>query len=484
MMFKKGFKRIFKPLKLLSEEDVNAIHAVTLDILRNTGIKFVSKWALNFLKKHDCIVNDEDQIVKFPEGLVEECIRKTPSSFRFKARAEKDDVIFCKDVVYFQEAPGMHILDLETFKPRPPTKQEYIDYVKVLDYLPNCHLTSPYPYFGYEEVPAIMLMPELMALKFKYSSMLGLSPYQSDAEIFIIQMAQTVSTEICGVISQAPPLTWFDNAIMQARRCIEAGFPVGPCSGTTFGATGPVTLAGTVAKTNAELISMLVLVQLLKPGHRTLMLLFEVPQNMRTGAPAFGQIGSTMANALYNQMWRWYNIPLEACSPGFINAKTPDFQSGYEKAINGIISAVSGANIVQFHGCIMGELSAHPVQAVMDDDIAGMIGRFIEGVDVNEETLALDLIHEVGQSPGHYLGKPHTAKWWKLEQFIPKVADRTATYDDWLKKGKKSSIDLAKEKTKEIIQTHNPIPLNDKQEEDIQRILEDARQYYKKRGML
>jgi trimethylamine--corrinoid protein Co-methyltransferase len=71
------------------------------------------------------------------------------------------------------------------------------------------------------------------------------------------------------------------------------------------------------------------------------------------------------------------------------------------------------------------ELTYHPVQSILDDDIAGMVGRFAEGVEVSEETMALGLIEKVGPSPGHYLDKEHTIKWWRKEQFIPKAADST-----------------------------------------------------------
>ena len=122
-----------------------------------------------------------------------------------------------------------------------------------------------------------------------------------------------------------------------------------------------------------------------------------------------------------------------------------DFQSGYEKGMNALIQALSGGAVVWVHGTVFGELTAHPVQAIMDDDIAGMIGRFLEGIEVSSDTLAVDLIQEVGTIPGIYLDKHHTRKWWKSEQFIPAVAD-TSNLQTWLNSGKKTTIDLAKEK--------------------------------------
>ncbi len=122
-------------------------------------------------------------------------------------------------------------------------------------------------------------------------------------------------------------------------------------------------------------------------------------------------------------------------------------------------------------------------KAVLDDDIAGMIGRFIEGALVNDDTLAIDLIKAVGPIPGMYLDKAHTRQWWKKEQFIPKAADRL-TYPEWLEKGKKSALDYAKDRVEEILATHKPKPLTPSQDEEIDRILAEARAYYKKRGMI
>ena len=108
--------------------------------------------------------------------------------------------------------------------------------------------------------------------------------------------------------------------------------------------------------------------------------------------------------------------------------------------------------------------------AVVFDDLANIIGRFIEGVTINDETMAIDLIEKVGPIPGHFLGEEHTRKWWKLEWFVPEVADRL-TYPEWLATGKKTCIDYARERMGKILATHKPIPLTPSQEEDIERIL-------------
>ena len=115
--------------------------------------------------------------------------------------------------------------------------------------------------------------------------------------------------------------------------------------------------------------------------------------------------------------------------------------------------------------------------------MAGVIGRFLEGIEVNNDTLALDLVNEIGPIPGFYLNTEHTRKYWEKDQFIPKAAD-LLPYGQWEKQGKKSALDNAKELMEEILQTHNPVPLTDEQEREIQKILDKARKYYEENGLI
>jgi trimethylamine--corrinoid protein Co-methyltransferase len=204
---------------------------------------------------------------------------------------------------------------------------------------------------------------------------------------------------------------------------------------------------------------------------------------MRTGAPGFGRIGISLFNVMYNQMWRGkYNIPTMFGSSGLGNSKQIDFQLGYEKSIATVLTAVSGARIINYVGGLTGELSHHPVLSVLDNDVAGMIGHFIQGVEVNHQTLAIDLIERVGPIPGFFLNEAHTREWWKKEQFVPQASDQL-TYPEWLAVGKKSALDYAKARVEEILSTYQSKLPEDK-EEEIDRILEDARQYYKKKGLI
>ena len=422
--------------------------------------------------------------MRIPPGLVEDCLRRCPSVFRVKARNPKNDLIMGGNTTYVTAFPGMETVDLDTWETRKPTREEFYDGVTVLDKLDNLHYLCNYnPWFGFEGLAPVMCIPEGFAARARNSSKVLKMGYSKDSEIFNIKIAQAVGSDVMVSCMASPPLTFYTEAIEALYRTLEADFPVTCASGLIMGGTGPATIAGATLVNNAEMIGGIVLAQLIKPGAKTAVIDFVFPQNMQTGNPSFGAIECSLHSAIFCQYFRTLGVPVQVASTGAVNSKTPDFQCGYEKAILGITTALSGANSIYLHGGIFGELTFHPVQAIMDNDISGMIGRFLQGVGVNEETLALDLIDQVGPIPGFYLDKEHTRKWWKSEHFVPKVADRLSI-PEWMESGKKSALDYAKEEMEEILATHKPDALSPQQEEDVESILEEARQYYRKKGLM
>jgi len=353
--------------------------------------------------------------------------------------------------------------------------------MKVVDALPNLHMVGCYPYFGFKGIPEAMKIPEEIAAKIRNTTKIQLQCFQKGSYIFTSKMMPLVGGEAIGVSHCASPLTYYEDSINAMFTWIESGFPIYICSGGVAGGSAPVTIAGSTVSNNAELIAGVVLAQLIKPGVRTIVADFTFPENMTSGSPLFGDIAAALHVATFSQIWREYRVPTACSSSGLTSSKEIDYQCGYEKSIHSLVAALSGINIIDLHGGLSSELTAHPVLAILDDDIAGMIGRFIEGIKVDDETLAIGLIKEVGPIPGHFLTSAHTRKWWKNEQFTPKVSDRL-TYPEWIKSGKKNALEYAKIKYEEILKNHNPAPLTEDQDKKIENILEEAREYYKKQN--
>lgn len=478
----KGFTRYFKPLEVLTEQQVEAIHQGIMTVLEDTGVRFEHKRALDIFKKAGCKVDEEDMRVRIPPGLVREALNKCPTSFRLRARDPKHDVVVGGNVLHFASAPGMQRADLDTWEPRDATRQEFYDAVRIYDALENFHIFhGNSPHFSFEGVHPLMATIETRAARVRNStkvSNLGGTPL--DTDIFKVQIAQVVGEEPLCTLPASPPLTWAEDACIGGIRCLEAGLPMMFASGDIYGATSPSTLAGAVVHNSATLMAAIVLTQLLRPGRGVMAANFTWPQNMRTGGPFFGNIAVSLNDAAFNQVWRRYGIPVGNLEAGIPNAKCIDFQNGYERAMQAFASGVAGANKIWFYGCVHGELMSHPLQAILDDDIAGMVGRFLEGIQVSDETLAIDLIGQVGPIPGYYLDKKHTRDWWAKEQFVPKAGDMSAL-QEWNLMGKKTCVDLARERMEEILATHEPTPLTPAQHEDIDRILGEAKEYFKKR---
>jgi trimethylamine--corrinoid protein Co-methyltransferase len=478
-----GFTLRLKPVEFMNEEQVAGIHRATLRVLDETGMRMESDWALEFLAGYGCRIDPDAHRVRFPPALVEECLQQVPSTFRVRARDPRNDLEYGGNTLHFSHTSGMQTIDLETFEPRPPTRSEFVECARVLDALPTLSSLGCYPYYGFEGVPPVMAMPEGVALLMRHSTKHQSVCYTQGCEVFNIQMAQAIGVEISGVVTSSAPLMWNGDALSVARRMVEAGFPILTVDGCIMGGTGPATAAGSVVVSNAEHMAMIVLIQLLHPGHRVLVGHFALSMNMSNGAPAFGQIESSINNALWNQMWRHYKVPCGNGSPGYVSAKTIDYQAGYEKALAGLAAALSGANHLLLHFGVAAEMTAHPVQAVLDDDIAGMIGRFVSGEQVDDETIALELIQQVGPIPGHYLDTEHTLKWFRREQYMPRAADRLS-YGQWLASDKKTALDYARARVERILATHQVPPLTAAQEEDLDRILADARRYYREKGLM
>jgi trimethylamine--corrinoid protein Co-methyltransferase len=185
---------------------------------------------------------------------------------------------------------------------------------------------------------------------------------------------------------------------------------------------------------------------------------------------------------MWNNFWKSrYGIPVMNGGVGPSDSKSIDFQCGYEKASGILLSALSGANVINTVGGLTGELSYHPVQSVLDNDVCGMIGRFLQGVQIDNDTLAVDLINTVGPIPGFFLNQAHTRQWWKKEHFLPHAAD-TLPYPEWQRAGKKAALDYARARADELLAAYQD-PLPPDKHAELDRILAEARQYYARKGV-
>ena len=357
--------------------------------------------------------------------------------------------------------------------------------VLICDALESVDFQASYcPFFEVNGIEPVMLLPESQASICRYSTRVSRGAQATDSFIWESMLANVVGKQLIGTIEGAAPLSFPEDAINACFEYMDNGFPIWATGGSVMGGSSPVTVAGATVSNNAEILSTVVLIQSYRPGHPILANDFVIPMDMESGNLFFGALGSGFHQMAFNQIWKdFYRVPTSNAMAAFPNSKLIDYQNAFEKTHLAMSAALSGANMIAFLGSVSQELAWSPLQAIIDNDAAQIIGKYIEGFEINDRTLAMDLIKEVGTSPGSFLGKRHTRTNWKNEYFMPRVFDRLC-YQDWSATGKKSVIDKAKERMEEILETFEPKPVTAGQDREIKKILKEARKYYKDKGLL
>jgi trimethylamine--corrinoid protein Co-methyltransferase len=482
---RKGFTRKIEPIRVLSSLQVEEIHKNTLEILETTGVKYESKRALKLFEKSGCNVDYESRIVKFPPYLVEECIRMTPSSFRVRGRLPEEDLRLGGNTLYFMPAAGAKLHDVKTGALSVGTLEDNNMGVLVCDALESVDFQASYcPFFEIKDIEPVMLLPESQASICRYSTRVSRGAQATDSFIWESMLANAVGKQLIGTIEGAAPLSFPEDAINACFEYMDNGFPIWATGGSVMGGSSPVTVAGATISNSAEILSTVVLIQSYRQGHPVLANDFVIPMDMESGNLFFGALGSGFHQMAFNQIWKdLYRIPTSNAMAAFPNSKLIDYQNAFEKTHIALTAALSGANMIAFLGSVSQELAWSPIQAIIDNDAVQIIGRYIEGFDINDHTMAMELIKEVGPSPGSFLGKGHTRTSWKDEYSVPRVFDRLS-YQDWDATGRKSVIDKAGERLEEILETFKQVPVTGQQENQIAKILKEARKYYKDKGLL
>ncbi len=480
----KGFRRSFSPLEILSRQQIDAMREGTLQILAGTGIRMEHARGREVLYEAGCHVDRATNRVRIPADVATRCLSLCPRTFRVRALDPGNDILIGGDALYFVSGCGLNTVDISTWQARPATRQETIDGIRVLDALENLHLFLAFsPYFGWQDLPPVMGEPQMTATKARFSAKVQMTGSTNDSEVFAIKIARVTGCDVLGIVNPSPPLTWYGEAVEALFRYCEADIPFHVSSGGTMGLTAPASIAGAVIATSAELMTGIVMAQTLRPGARVWVGNFVNAANMTNGSIAFGSIASSLTQAAFNQLWRAFGVPVWGAGPAYSSAKSMDFQCGAEKAMAAILAGVCGSHAIHMHGGLHAELTWHPLQAILDDDIAGMVGRFLQGVETTPEALALDTIARVGPIPGHFLEEESTLLGWKSVDYIPRAADRTSA-GDWIAQGKRSAVDLARQRLEDILARQTPALLSADQDRAIEEILREARIYYEQRGLL
>jgi len=455
-------------LTVLTDKEVGDIYQASLAVLEKTGVQFEDPGAAQFLQERGCAFNSETMRVTFPAAVVEASLKTCPQSFMVKARNPKHDLLFDGTRVYFTSHSAPRIIDPETRQRRSPALQDVSDMITIIDSLDNIHalltltgeLTDKPPEVGPEWVFAEI---------FRKSEKTTVGPAFRDCAKWIIEMAAVAGEGLIGITTCTPSLYFSKTDTDSLKIYAQAGHPVTVGSGIACGGTGPVTLAGTLVQQTAEALAGLVFAQAVKPGTGIFCLTETAPIDMKTGDVAWGSIEVGLLHVALAQICRFLGIQSLTLFP-MTNSLVSDQQTGYEKGMQTLMMALSGVNYLTGGGGVYSESALSLEQLVIDNDIFGMATRALQGITVTDETLAVDVIAEVGGARSSYLRHAHTRTWFKNEMYFPCVSNRLP-HQAWVREGSKGVVARAREKAHDILKTHQPAPLPAEAERELAHIL-------------
>jgi len=457
------------PLKILSDDEVERIHERTLEVLKDCGVRFEDEEALKILGEGGCQIDREKMLARFSAKIVEESLKKKPDVFYVKGRNPKYDLKFSGDEVYFTNRSAPKIVDWDTGKPKVATVEDVDKLVTIIDALEDYHACFGIA-MGLADKPVEVFREWVTAEVFRYTEKSTIGTALKGCPKWMIRMAEVVGETLMGTSASSSPLVCGEEMCRAIIEYARAGHPIQVQSGATPGATAPATLAGALVMQNAEILSGMVLAQLASPNIGMLYGSEVMPMDMRTGRLAAGAVEVGILTAAGAQVAHFYGFPYMALFP-MTDANSPDQQCGYEKGIQLVLSVLAGVNYCVNGGGLEDECLLSFEQLVIDNEMCGMMGRLLQGVNVDEDSLAVDLIKEVGPMPGTFLNKRHTIDFWKRENYIPRLSARMS-HTRWESEGSKNIVELAREKVTEILKTHRPVPLAEEVDRELNKVLE------------
>jgi trimethylamine--corrinoid protein Co-methyltransferase len=237
---------------------------------------------------------------------------------------------------------------------------------------------------------------------------------------------------------------------------VQAGMPVLYSPGPMMGATGPATVAGTVAQTNAEVLFGLVLIQLIQPGAKVVLKPDSNAFDMKTSLCTYGSPEQNLGKAAMAQVAGRYDLPIYGMGGG-VEAKVPDAEAASQAALNLLLNGLAGMTMSQSLGTMASGAYGCREMLVICDEIVHMVKRVLRGFDVTEETLAVDATREVGQG-GSFLPHEHTVRHFRQELFFPSLFQRQSI-EEWQESGALMAHQVAHERVLGILAEAGPISL-------------------------
>jgi trimethylamine--corrinoid protein Co-methyltransferase len=453
--------------QILSDDERRKIHAESIKILEEVGVKFMSGRALKILKDHGARIDSDTQTARIPAEMVEQALKTAPKSFVLGARDPARDVILpSPSSGYVLDLGGVFTRDFHSGERRHAREQDNTDAVRVFEEMKHGSLIWPHSIM--DGVPQHSDAVRLIISSFVNTSLHVQDEFSNPREVpFVIEaMAAILGSEeavrerkIYSVTyCTVAPLTHEGEMCDAHLDLIEFEAPIliypMPCAGSS----GPCSLYSNIALGNAEALSSLVLFQMAKPGTPLIFGDAAGSTEFATGGFLEGSPEMVLQTAARGEMARFYGLPntQQGCQT---DAKEPGAQAIMEKMITTLPLVLGGVDLVQGPGALETSGVLCLEQIVVDDEIAGLCKRVRDGVDVSDAKNLFEDVKAVGPG-GQFLTRGSTLKGCRSDEFYaPQLCDRN-TFERWSDLGRPDVYAKAREKVEEILATpqKNPLP--------------------------
>jgi trimethylamine--corrinoid protein Co-methyltransferase len=470
---------------MLSDDQLQALFDGVLHVLEYTGLEVHHEEALEILKGAGAWVDGKR--VRLPSHMVKEALERAPRSFTVFARDGNptNDIHISPGRAHFGPGPTCpNFIDVESLERRPYVKQDVPLVAKMVDALPNIDFC--------ESLGTVSDVHHELGALYEFA---GMFPHTSkpivawsydrfdSAGIHEIAIAEAGGQEAFearpNYIHYCEPLSplvstfeALDKLIFAARHRVPLIFT--PCP--IAGGTAPVTAAGIIIQAAAESWMGLTLAQSIQPGLPFFMGGVLSIMDMSNMILAYGAPELSLMMAGITELAHFAGLPLWQTG-GCTDSKSLDEQAAIEGSLSCFLSALTGGDLCHDVGYTESAMTGSVFQLALMDEAIGYARRITRGIEVNEDTLAVDVIHNVGPN-GHYLREQHTRRYYKNEFWYPNLCDRR-NYEEWEMMGKQTMGERVVARVQDILATHEPTSIKAETEEVIQKELAKAEERVK-----
>lgn len=440
----------FSPTPVISEDELEAIHLTSLQILEEMGMDFMHEGAREILRQAGAEVRPGSERVRIPRELVLQAIRTCPSEFTLHARnPERNIAIGGRHLAFAQVASPPNCSDMQGGR-RAGNQNDFRNMVRLAQRYDIVHCTGGYPVEPvdlHSSIRHLDCLSDIAKLTDKAFHAYSLGQARNLDGLEIARIARGISAEqmerepsLFTIINSSSPLR-LDTPMLQgiiemsSRNQIVMLTPF-----TLAGAMAPVTIAGALAQQNAEALAGIAFTQLVRPGAPVVYGGFTSNVDMKTGAPAFGTPEYMKAVLAGGQLCRKYGIPYRTSNVNAAN--TVDAQAAYESVFSLWALVQGGGNFIMHSaGWMEGGLTCSFEKFILDCDLLQMVAEFLTPLDVSPAGLAMDAVREVGPG-GHYFGTAHTLERFETAFYSPILSD-WRNFETWQEAGSPTAYQKA-----------------------------------------